>query len=66
MARKSKSAKAGREIHYLRIDPMDVDINWLHSMRTPEEKDRDEEVAEWFKKRLIPYHSKRKKLQRED
>ena len=44
MARKSKFAEARRKIHYLRIDPKDIDINWLHSMRTPEEKKRDEEL----------------------
>jgi hypothetical protein len=66
MARKHKSAENRRKIHYLRIDRKDIDINWLHTMRTPEEKKRDAEVEEWFKQQLPPHSGKLKKLQSQD
>ena len=67
MARKSKSDETEKKIRYLRIDvTSDEDLNWLHSMRTPEEKKRDAEVEEWFKQQLPPHNSKPKKLPRED
>jgi hypothetical protein len=67
MARKSKSDETEKKIRYLRIDvTSDEDFNWLHGMRTSKEKERDEEIAEWFKQQLIPYESKRRKLQSED
>ena len=30
----------------------DENFNWLHSMRTPEEKKRDEEISVHFKERI--------------
>ena len=67
MARKSKSHEIEKKIRYLRINvTSDEDVNWLHSMRTPEEKKRDAEVEEWFKQQLIPRNSKPKKFADED
>lgn len=67
MARKSKSDETEKKIHYLRIDvTSDEDFNWLHSMRTPEEKKRDAEEQEWFKQQLSPHSSKGKNLRRKD
>ena len=52
MTLKNTSEQAQRKIRYIRIDPRDVDPDWIRSMRTPEEKQRDAEIAERVRQSL--------------
>lgn len=55
MTRKSKfeAAQTKKTFKPFVIDLTDDEnFNWLHSMRTPEEKKRDREVMEQFKQRI--------------